>query len=197
MWVVEYSLEELTLAKEIDVKVGIFCAMDGQLPNPSLIFLRSVIESSFCLPALTLTARTAVTIFFTSNTNLFLRVVLFSRREVGGERRVVTFPSGALLFWREIDLTLSMGFSCCFNGVAPVRRREDAEGNRDSGVKVQVDDLSGRELFSNAFRLAERKTRRDLLLLGEEGEREESVGRRLSLISTSNEMKRGVGSKYL
>jgi len=62
-----------------------------------------------------------------------------------------------------------MGLSSCFNGVAPVRRREDAEGDRDSGVKVQVDDLSGREHFSNAFRLAERKTRRGLLLLVEEG----------------------------
>jgi hypothetical protein len=58
---------------------------------------------------------------------------------------------------------LSGGLDC----VAPIRRREDAEGNRDSGVKVQVDDLSGREHFSNAFRLAERKTRRDLLLLDE------------------------------
>jgi hypothetical protein len=28
-----------------------------------------------------------------------------------------------------------------FNGVVPVRRREDAEGDRDAGVKVQVDDL--------------------------------------------------------
>jgi len=118
---------------------------------------------------LTLTARTAVTIFFTSDSNLFLRITLFLRREVGGERRVVTFPSGALLFWRETDLSLYMGLSSCFNGVAPVRRREDAKRDRDSGVKVQVDDLSRREHFSNAFRHAERKTRRDLLLLGEEG----------------------------
>jgi hypothetical protein len=135
-----------------------------------------------CLPALSLTARTAVTIFFASDSNLFLRIVLFPRRKVGGERRVVTFPSGALLFWRETDLSFYMGLSSCFNGVAPVRRREDAEGDRDSGVKVQVDDLSGREHFSNAFRLAERKTRRDLLLLGEEGKGRERVKTPLSYL---------------
>jgi hypothetical protein len=54
----------------------------------------------------------------------------------------------------------------CFGGVAPVRRREDAERDRNSGVKVQIDDFSGQEIvFSNAFRGFERKTRRGLLLL--------------------------------
>ncbi len=55
----------------------------------------------FSLPALgSLTARTAVTIFLTSDSNLFLSIDLIpSRRKVGGDRRVVTFPSGALMFW--------------------------------------------------------------------------------------------------
>lgn len=64
------------------------------------------------------------------------------------------------------------------DGVAPVRRREEAEGDRDTGVEVQIDSCSVREkLFSNAFRRAERKTRRGLLLLlGRKKGREESVG---------------------
>lgn len=76
-----------------------------------------------------------------------------------------------------------MGLSGFFYFVAPIRRREDAEGNRDSGVKVQVDDLSGRERFSNAFRLTERKTRRDLLLLSEvkRGKGRERINTPLSL----------------
>lgn len=35
--------------------------------------------------------------------------------------------------------------------VTPVRRREDTEGNGNSGVKVQIGDFAGR-LFSKAFR---------------------------------------------
>jgi hypothetical protein len=93
-------------------------------------------------------ARTVVTVFFTGYTDLFLFVLLASRRKVGGERRVVTFPSDALLSLRKVDLSLDVSLGGCFCGVAPVRRREDAEGNRDSGVKVQVDDLSVRELSS-------------------------------------------------
>jgi hypothetical protein len=117
------------------------------------------------LRSISFTARTAVTIFFTSDVDLLLCVALILRREVDGVRRLMTFPSGALLFVRKLDLSFYVGFGGCFNGVAPVRRREDAEGDRDSGFKVQVDYLSVRELFSNAFRRAERKTRRDLLLL--------------------------------
>jgi hypothetical protein len=62
------------------------------------------------------------------------------------------------------------------DGPAPVGRREEAEGDRNAGVKVQIDDLSGRELFSNAFRRAERKTRRGLLLLWEKEEERRKRG---------------------
>ena len=86
-------------------------------------------------------ARTVVTILLTSYMNVFLTKLLVSWREIG--RDGVTFPSDALLSLWEVDLTLNM---CCFgfvdSGVAPVRRREDAEGNGDSGVKVQIADLS-------------------------------------------------------
>jgi hypothetical protein len=118
------------------------------------------------------TARTAVTIFFTSDADLLLDVGAVFGRLVDGERRVSTFPSGALAAY--CDLLLDAGFGGSFDVVA-VRRREDADGNRNSGVKVQVDDSSRRELFSNAFRVSERKTRRDLLLLERKRFKEESV----------------------
>lgn len=86
-----------------------------------------------------------VSIFLASDMNFFLTEFFAGAwREVGGEGRLykLTFPSDALLFAWEIDLTLDMcrlgGF---LNGVAPVRRRKDTEGDRDAGVKVQVDDL--------------------------------------------------------
>jgi hypothetical protein len=85
-------------------------------------------------------ARTVVTILLTSYMNFFLAKLLVSGRETG--RDGVTFPSDALLSVWKADLSLEV---CRFGGdfcVAPVRRREDAEGNRNSGVKVQIDDLS-------------------------------------------------------
>jgi len=95
---------------------------------------------------LSLTARTAVTIFFARELNLFLYVLLIpTRRKAGSERRVVTFPSGALVGLGKTGLSLNVGFGGAASGVASVRRREDAEGNRYFGVKVQVDDSSRRE----------------------------------------------------
>ena len=112
---------------------------------------------------------------FLADVNFFLNPLLslfLSGRKLsgGGERRVLlTFPSDALVSLGKFDLTLdvSLGESGgLLGGVASIRRREDTEGNRNAGVKVQVDDYQVREkLFSNAFRLAERKTRRGLLLL--------------------------------
>jgi len=73
--------------------------------------------------------------------------------------------SGALLSW-QIEFSLDVSFGGSLGGVAPVRRREETERDRNSSVKVQIDDFSVREaFFSNAFRGIERKTRRGLLLL--------------------------------
>jgi hypothetical protein len=71
---------------------------------------------------------------------MFLRIAITFLRNVGLKRSVVTFPSGALLTLWKIYLSLNMSLFC-FDGVAPVRRREDAERNWNSGVKVQVADL--------------------------------------------------------
>lgn len=60
-------------------------------------------------------------------------------REAGREGRVVFLPSDAVLSWK-LDFALDVSLGGCLFGVAPVRRRKEAEGDRDSGVKVQVDD---------------------------------------------------------
>jgi len=85
----------------------------------------------------TIAARTAVSIFLASKLGLLLDEMIPSRR-------IQTFPSDALLLvvW-ETELSLDVSFGSTggviLRGVAiAVRRREDAEGNRDSGVKVQI-----------------------------------------------------------
>lgn len=71
--------------------------------------------------------------------------------------------------YRYLLLSLNLLTVCLGDGglFRPIRRRKDAERDRNAGVKVQIDELLVRELFSNAFRRAERKTRRGLLLLSE------------------------------
>lgn len=61
------------------------------------------------------------------------------------------------------------GLNVLDSDVASIRRREDAEGDRYSCVKVQVDDLSMREHFSNTFQRAERISQEGSLLLEVEG----------------------------
>ena len=60
---------------------------------------------------------------------------VFLGGEIELEGRVAIFPSDALLANLSFDSSLGrLGLY-----VAAVRRREDAEGDGDSGVKVQVD----------------------------------------------------------
>ena len=59
------------------------------------------------------------------------------RLRVFGVAGFVTFPSGARR--GELDFTLYFDFVRFFcDSVTPVRGREDTEGNRNAGVKVQV-----------------------------------------------------------
>lgn len=66
--------------------------------------------------------------------------VVFSGAVCFGELAVagfVTFPSDARR--GEADFTLYLDFVCfCCDSVAPIRGREDTEGNRNASVKVQV-----------------------------------------------------------
>ena len=77
----------------------------------------------------------AVTLFVDAEFFLAAARTVFLVGEIELEGRVAIFPSDALL----VDLSFDSGLSrlCC--NVAAVRRREDAEGDGDSGVKVQVD----------------------------------------------------------
>lgn len=86
---------------------------------------------------------TRVTLFFNCDTDLLFFVEVGLRfLSSGGHRRVLTFPSG---FLGELDLDLGMrlllGFDCGFL----VGGREDADGNRDAGFKVQIGDLTAQE----------------------------------------------------
>jgi len=85
------------------------------------------------------TART-VTILLTSYMDFFGAKLLVSGRKIGRDGIIV--PSDA---FRELDLSLDVcgfgdfgGFDFC---VVLVGRREDAKGDGDAGVKVQIDDL--------------------------------------------------------
>lgn len=111
-----------------------------------------------CLPALVggilfTDAGTAVTFFFTCYADLFFAEAMLSARrkfDVDSRvRRVLTFPSGLVLFW-EFDLNLFvgllgrlllLGLGLRFVVGVPIGSREDAEGNGNSGFKVQVDGL--------------------------------------------------------
>jgi hypothetical protein len=140
---------------------------------------------------LSLTARTAVTIFFACELNLFLYVLLIPTRKAGGERRIVTFPSGALVGLGKTNLSLNMGLCGAATGVAPVRRRENAEGNRYSGVKVQVDDSSGRENPSRMpFDVPKGRQEGDSCFSGEKERKKESVWIRLFNLLTFKVNKR-------
>lgn len=87
-------------------------------------------------------ARTAFTVLFVDS-DLFLVVssTIFAAWKSGRKRRVlgfVTFPSDAL-----VGLSVYPDASSFFSSVAPVRRREDTERDRNSGVKVQIDESEG------------------------------------------------------
>jgi hypothetical protein len=91
--------------------------------------------------------------------------------EVGGKGRLMTFPSGALggcLSWK-LDLTLYVGLGgsrSCGDGDVSIRRRENTEGNRYAGVKVQIAGALAREVLLRCLST----TRRGLLLLRKKGE---------------------------
>lgn len=90
--------------------------------------------------------RTAVTFLFTSNADLFfpVGVVVAGRLVDNVGRRVLTFPSGPFLVLGELCTKLLVGLGGShLRGlvVLLVGRRENAEGNGNSGFKIQVDDL--------------------------------------------------------
>ena len=90
------------------------------------------------------TARTAVTVLVRDlDLFLFLTTSAGQRGGEGSSASFVTFPSDAL----GVDLSFYSSASSLFDDVAPVRRGEDAERHRDSGVKVQVDCGTGKRMW--------------------------------------------------
>lgn len=93
-------------------------------------------------------ARTVVTLLLAMNVHLLLELLVAGREadlllDVGGRGLLVlTFPSDALFVSRELEIRLDVGLGSGSVGyfAAPIRRGEDAEGNRNASVKVQVDD---------------------------------------------------------
>lgn len=112
---------------------------------------------------------TAVTFFFTRNTDLFFAVPFFAGRNLfggDGDRRVLTFPSGLWLLGFDLNLFVGFGDGLCVGFAFPICRWEDAEGDGDASLKVQVCDFCWRErTFSYNLPKLERKTRRILWLL--------------------------------
>lgn len=118
-------------------------------------------------------ARTAFTVLFVDS-DLFLVVssTILAAWKSGRNRRVlgfVTFPSDAL-----VGLSIYPDASSFFSSVAPVRRREDTERDRNSGVKVQIDESEGvfSRMPSEPLKVTNRKEDKKRLLLQGRGERE-------------------------
>lgn len=77
----------------------------------------------------------ARTLFLNAELDFFL-----SHRSGKGSRTSSIFPFDARSTI-EIDFSLYSRLSSFRDSVTPVRRREDTEGDRDTGVKVQIDGL--------------------------------------------------------
>ena len=97
-----------------------------------------------------LTARMVSTVLFVKLYFLFFFVsssAIITFRKSGREGRIslfVIFPSDARSSsWWKVGLPFYSDTSSLCSDVAPVRRREDTERDRDSGVKVQIDWSEG------------------------------------------------------
>jgi len=156
---VSFNVVLSSVMRKVDVDVG----------RGVLVFWSAFFTNVDILSA----ARTVVTFLFTSYVDFFLAKVVAGRRKVGFERRILTFPSDALRSLWQLDLTLDVCSSYSF-GVVPVRRREKADGDRDTGVKVQIDDLGCRRT-SSRMPFDEPKGRQEgvsCFFWGKEGEEE-------------------------
>jgi hypothetical protein len=92
---------------------------------------------------------TAVTLFFlTCVTDLFFFFFPTWRWHDGKGRRVLTFPSGILKLWaveidRDLRVLVGVGSFARLGLTFPVGGWEDAEGDRDASLEVQIGDWGG------------------------------------------------------
>lgn len=98
-----------------------------------LVGLRVLLRLLLVLRVLFLNART---LFLNAELDVFLSV----NRSGKGSRTSSIFPFDARSTI-EIDFSLYSSLSSFRDSVTPVRRREDTEGDGDTGVKVQIDGL--------------------------------------------------------
>jgi hypothetical protein len=139
-----FSLVDLSVVvltrwnSEVDVSVRVFLVwkLDVDVCVLWFVFLRS----SFVVDIDVFSTARTVTILLTSYMNFFGAKLLVSWRKIG--RDGISVPSDA---FRELDLALDVcgfgdfgRFDFC---VVLVGRREDAKGDGDAGVKVQIDDF--------------------------------------------------------
>lgn len=119
-------------------------------------------------------------------------MLVFLVRKTCLKGRVLVFPSNALLTLRVVELFLdtSLGDSLLILlGVAPVRRREDAEGDRDSGVKVQIDELIVQRVsLLECLSTCRKEDKKGSLASGERRGKEEDVRGRFLDSRLSNEV---------
>lgn len=115
--------------------------LSGQLNFWEAVLTISIFFLVYCY--VFLAAGAAGTVLFV-NLDVFFLVAgtILAAWKRGGEGRVtrfVIFPSDARSSsGRKVGLSCYSDTSSLCCSVAPVRRREDTEGNRDSGVKVQI-----------------------------------------------------------
>lgn len=105
------------------------------------------------LPDLLADPGTAVALLLASHADLVFRVALELLLLRAG-RREVAFPSGVVVVVgeRDRDLGVGAGSAGVVSLLVLVRRGEDAEGNRDAGLKVQIGGLAGRKEGSSSPR---------------------------------------------
>ena len=101
----------------------------------------------FVLCSVFSSARTAGTVLLVNLDFFFLVASTFPAVwKRGGEGRIsrfVIFPSDARSSSWKVGLSFYSDASSLCGSVAPVRRREDTERDRDSGVKGQIDLIEG------------------------------------------------------
>jgi hypothetical protein len=113
---------------DLDVGVVVFCVSAGA------VFFANVLLCD---------ARTAVTFFHASCRDLFFAEAAAARELGGGgeRRRVLTFPSGGWFGEPDFDLLVGGRLGVGLGRSLAVGRREDAEGDGDASLKVQIGDL--------------------------------------------------------
>jgi hypothetical protein len=110
----------------------------------------SLVRRAICLDLEPIFLNLEIDFFFSVDTRVW-----------DGSLRIFPFDARSTI---ELDFSLYSRLSSFRDSVTPVRRREDTEGDRDAGVKVQIDGCprSFLECLSNCSRQLERLDKKRL-----------------------------------